>query len=144
MEEPDLLDLDPVDEFEADEEEAGAELDGAERERRPDERSLFINHMPYPCESMASFDDRLAWTIGKLMDCIASEDFEVGIYRWNTYLQYLLALKYPLQREWRAKLAKLYYELAVMPSMDVHLTEMTGSMCITLLRYVSKLTKTQT
>lgn len=44
-----------------------------------------------------------------------------------------MSLKYPMKRTIRAKLAKLYFELAVLPGMDARLVEIAATMCMTLL-----------
>lgn len=136
MDELDFLDLETVDELDAEDEEAGVVQDEGVA-RGGDIAHAYPNSLPYACESQAEFEECVACTVGKLLDCVSLRDFDVGVFRWNQSLQYLLSLKYPVLREWRAKLAQLYYELAVMPSLDTRVTEMAGSMCIRLLRYVA-------
>lgn len=48
-------------------------------------------------------------------------------------MQCLLSLKYPVQRATRAKLARLYYHLTVLPGMEARIAEVTAKMCMTLL-----------
>ncbi|WFD45093.1 Proteasome activator BLM10 [Malassezia psittaci] len=128
MEEADILDLDAVDEYEAEDEEAGLDLESGSSE------PVFPAKLPYECETLDQFQEQLAFATGKLLDCLAVGDFDVGIYRWTAYLRCLLCLKYPIPRDYRAKLARVYYEVAVMQSFDARLTQLAGSMCIRLLR----------
>ncbi|WFD01127.1 Proteasome activator BLM10 [Malassezia yamatoensis] len=128
MEETDVLDLDTVDEYEAEEEEAGLDLECGS------DKPLFPAKLPYTCETLDEFQNQLAFATGKLLDCLAVGDYDVGIYRWTAYLRNLLSLKYPIPRNYRGKLARVYYEIAVMQSFDARLTELAGSMCIRLLR----------
>ena len=145
MDELDFVDLEAVDELDAEEEEDGVVLDSGESTLRDkDVAHTYPNSLPYVCETQEEFDRRLAMTIGKLLDCIELHDFDVGLVRWNQYLQCLLSLKYPVKREWRAKLARMYYELTVMSSLDPRVTEVSGSTAIRLLRYVALLTQPQT
>lgn len=44
-----------------------------------------------------------------------------------------LSLKYPMKRTVRAKVARLYYELAVLPGMDPRIVEVAANTCMTLL-----------
>jgi proteasome activator subunit 4 len=44
-----------------------------------------------------------------------------------------MSLKYPMKREIRAKLAKLYFELSVLPGMDARLVDIAANTCMALL-----------
>lgn len=136
MDELDFLDLEAVDELDAEDEEAGVVHDEDQLSLKRSLTHVYPDSLPYACETQAEFEERVAYVMGKLVDCVSLEDFDVSIFRWNQYLQCLLSLKYPLPRAWRAELARFYYELAVMPALDARLAEMAGSMCIRLLRYV--------
>lgn len=52
---------------------------------------------------------------------------------WSHRLDCWLSLKYPMKRKIRAKLARLFYELAVMPGMDPRIIEAASATCVTLL-----------
>ena len=137
MDELDFLDFEAVEDFDAEDEEAGVVLEDVPvthtRDRKP--THIFTDKLPYACETQVEFEAQLAAAIGKLVDCVSLRDFDVGFVRWNRYLQSLLSLKYPVPRTWRAQLARFYYDLAVMTSLDARFTETAGSMCIRLLRY---------
>ena len=145
MDELDFLDFEAVEDFDAEDEEAGVVLEDAPppHARDPKHAHVFAEKLPYACETQAEFEAQLATAIGKLVDCVSLQDFDVGFVRWNRYLQSLLSLKYPVPRTWRAQLARFYYDLAVMTSLDARFTETAGSMCIRLLRYAFKNALTQ-
>ncbi|KDN43334.1 hypothetical protein K437DRAFT_274941 [Tilletiaria anomala UBC 951] len=88
--------------------------------------------LPYPCETLEEFDDRLEFVARRLIDVVRTKDFDIGLVQWNHKLQCLLSLKYPMKRVMRARLARLYYHLSVMPGLDARLVELCAQMCMTL------------
>ncbi|WFD34224.1 Proteasome activator BLM10 [Malassezia cuniculi] len=97
-------------------------------------RLILQKFLPYECESLGTVDEFVEAVMRRIIDCIASNDFDVGICQWTQRLQAILALRYPLRRDVRAKLALLYYELSVMETLDIRLVELAASFCITLIR----------
>ena len=95
---------------------------------------IYQNLLPYPCESAGAMENMLHAVVRRVLDCVASRDYDVGVHRWTQRLEALLALKYPLSRSLRAQLARLYFELAVMDTLDVRLVETAAGCCITLIR----------
>ena len=94
--------------------------------------------LPYACETLEEFDARLDHIIRRLIDCIRTKDFDIGLVQWNHRLQCLLSLKYPIVRQTRARLARLYYELAVLPGLSTRCVELAANMCITLIESKKK------
>ncbi|UZJ50775.1 hypothetical protein CBS101457_000095 [Exobasidium rhododendri] len=93
----------------------------------------YADSLPYTCESLDEFDERLEFICRRLVDCVRAKDFDIGLIQWNHRLQCLLSLKYPVQRATRAKLARLYYHIAVLPGMEPRISEATAKMCMSLL-----------
>lgn len=91
--------------------------------------------LPYPVESLAEMDRRLALILTRLTEAITLRDWDVGFWRWQRELNRWLAMKYPMKRDTRVNLVKLYYELAVSPGMDARLVENFAS---TVLQLVEK------
>ena len=108
--------------------------EGGARATARSERLQYPRSLPYACETLEEIDARLEAIAGKLLDCVAAEDLDVGLVAWTQQLRSVLALKYPMQRRLRARLARFFYELAVTPSLDVHMVELAARMCIQLLR----------
>lgn len=95
--------------------------------------------LPYLCESLDTADQFFEAVIRRVLDCIPSNDFDVGLVQWTSRLQGVLALKYPIRRDLRVQLARLYFDLAVMETLDVSLVELAASICITLIRPKSEI-----
>lgn len=97
----------------------------------------FPNSLPYLVESLAEMDDRLDLILTRLTEAILLKDWEVGFWKWHREFSRWLAMKvrlpsssesvpelmllgcphrstlqYPLKREMRVNLVKLYFELA--------------------------------
>ncbi len=132
-----------------DEEMALLNLDGTtpDRSQQPakkakgENRHLQLDYpqsLPYVCESIEEFDARLDHIIRRLVDCVRTKDYDIGLIQWNHRLQCLLALKYPILRKTRARLARLYYELAVLPGLNTRCVELAANMCITLIENKKK------
>ncbi|EPQ28803.1 uncharacterized protein PFL1_03606 [Pseudozyma flocculosa PF-1] len=95
--------------------------------------------LPYPCESLDEFDRRLDEIIRRLVDCVRTKDFDVGLRRWTYHLKCLMSLKYPMLRQTRARLARLYYELAVLPGLETRLVQLASEVCMSLIENKRKL-----
>ena len=57
-------------------------------------------------------DERLDLILVRLSEAIEAKDWDVGFWRWHRDLSRYLAMKYPMKRERRVALLKLYFELA--------------------------------
>lgn len=57
-------------------------------------------------------DDRLGLILVRLTEAIDAKDWDVGFWRWHRDLSRWLAMKYPMRRERRVNLLRLYFELA--------------------------------
>ena len=155
MDDDDVLEIDSpmepavdIDEDE-DEEMPHLSLDAGSSDRSPqptkkpkgENRHLQLDYphaLPYACETLEEFDARLDHIIRRLVDCVRTKDYDIGLVQWNHRLQCLLSLKYPLLRKTRARLARLYYELAVLPGLNTRCIELAANMCMTLIENKKK------
>lgn len=150
MDDDDVLEVDSpmepaidIDEDE-DEEVPILSLDGVPqpaKRLKPENRNLqldYPNSLPYTCETLEEFDARLDHIIRRLIDCVRTKDYDIGLVQWNHRLQCLLSLKYPILRKTRARLARLYYELAVLPGLNTRCIELAANMCMTLIENKKK------
>lgn len=119
----DLLNEDPIDDVE----EGGVEF--SEKLR-----AELAEQMPYRCESLAEFEGRVQHAVSRVCDAMVLGDWGCGFAQWTETLRCLLSLKYPFSRALRAHMARLYYEVAVMPTLDIYVTDLAATMCIELLR----------
>ena len=95
----------------------------------------FFKMMPYECESLDEYDRRLDLIIRRLVDCVTTKDYDVGFVQWNHRLQCLISLKYPMLRQTRARLARFYYETAVLPGLEARIVQLAASMCMSLIEH---------
>lgn len=99
-----------------------------------DDVPTLARHLPYSCLTNAEYEQLMQDTVDQVCHCIMSGEWVQALLSWCTRVQELLVLKYSLSRPLRAQMARLFYELAVIPTLDGQLTEMAASVCIKLLR----------
>ncbi|SCV72468.1 BQ2448_4005 [Microbotryum intermedium] len=101
---------------------------------KPREQQLqYQNALPYPVESWQEMDQKLELIVRRLIECVRAKDYDVGFVQWNHRLECWTSLKYPMRRDIRAKLTKLYFELSVLPGMDARLVDIAANMTMSLL-----------
>ncbi|BGP18854.1 hypothetical protein JCM10213_003509 [Rhodosporidiobolus nylandii] len=108
------------------------------RLRRPKEKPRseqldYPNSLPYQAETIEEMDEKLEFIVRRLVDCVKAKDYDVGFVQWNHRLECWISLKYPMRRDLRARLARLYFEISVLPGMDARLVDIAVNQAITLL-----------
>ena len=81
----------------------------------PDPRRLLLSYpdsLPYEVERLADMDDRLDLILTRLSEAIEAKDWDVGFWRWHRDLSRWQAMKYPMKRERRVGLLRVYFQLA--------------------------------
>ncbi|KAA8910242.1 putative proteasome activator subunit 4, partial [Sphaerosporella brunnea] len=119
---------------------SGATSPGAEwREDEGDQHSRYRprtypyhRYLPYEVEDEAERQRHLDEIVRNLYIAIESRDFAPGAVRWTRELRGWLGLKFDPPRKTRAKLVRLYYELALAPGMDTAVAERFANMFMTL------------
>ncbi|GAA5990324.1 hypothetical protein JCM11641_006250, partial [Rhodosporidiobolus odoratus] len=109
-----------------------------ERLRRPKEKPReqqldYPQSLPYETESLEEMDQKLELIVRRLVDCVRAKDYDVGFIQWNHRLECWISLKYPMRRDLRARLARLYFEISVLPGMDARLIDIAVNQAIALL-----------
>jgi len=125
---------------------SGATSPGAEwRDDEGDQQSRYRprtypyhRYLPYDVEDEAERQTHLDGIVRNLYIAIEARDFSPGALRWSRELRSWLALKFDPPRKTRAKLVRLYYELAMAPGLDPAVSERFASMFMTLTKYISK------
>jgi proteasome activator subunit 4 len=97
----------------------------------------YFQHLPYPVEEEAQRDAALEGILKQLYIAIKAEDFSPGALHWTRQLQAWLSLKFDMPHEQRARLAKLYFYLALAPGLDTNTADRFSRMVVTLTRFVS-------
>jgi hypothetical protein len=113
-----------------DETEEQSEVEQQRRSRYRPRTFPYQRYLPY--EHKDKWEENLAECIKKLYIAISAGDFVPGATHWTREMRGLLQLKFDIPREWRVKLAKLYYELSLAPGMENGAVERFASMFMTL------------
>jgi proteasome activator subunit 4 len=124
---------------------SGATSPGAEwREDEGDQQSRYRprtypyhRYLPYEVEDEAERQRHLDEIVRNLYIALEARDFTPGAVRWSRELRSWLGLKFDPPRKTRAKLVRLYYELALAPGLDSAVSERFASMFMTLTKYIS-------
>jgi proteasome activator subunit 4 len=94
----------------------------------------YFRLMPFEVEKEDQRDGALTGILKNLYVAIRAEDFAPGALHWTRELQGWLNLKFEMTRELRAKLAKIYYHLALAPGLDFNTADRFSRMVVTLTR----------
>ncbi|KAK3316013.1 hypothetical protein B0H66DRAFT_560113 [Apodospora peruviana] len=94
----------------------------------------YFSLLPYDVEQDSHRDAALDGILKNLYTAISAEDFSPGALHWTRELQGWLNLKFEMTRELRARLARLYYHLALAPGLDNNTADRFSKMVITLTR----------
>lgn len=99
----------------------------------------YFGQLPYPVEAEAERDASLQGILKELYIAVKAEDFASGALHWTRQLQAWLSLKFDMPHELRAKLAKLYFHLALAPGLDSSAADRFSRMVVLLTRSVSRI-----
>ncbi|UKZ83081.1 hypothetical protein TrVFT333_010883 [Trichoderma virens FT-333] len=94
----------------------------------------YFRQLPFEVEEEAQRDAALHGILKQLYISIQAEDFSPGALHWTRELQGWLNLKFEMTRDVRAKLAKLYYSLALAPGIDSNVADRFVRMAVNLTR----------
>ncbi|KAF8758973.1 hypothetical protein RHS01_02837 [Rhizoctonia solani] len=79
--------------------------------------AVYRAHLPYETETPEEMTKLLESIVAKIVICIRAKEWEM-LGNWNHRLQGWMSLKYPMPREVRVRLAKLYYGLCILPGIE--------------------------
>ncbi|RSL86860.1 hypothetical protein CEP52_015699 [Fusarium oligoseptatum] len=108
--------------------------DEDDRKRYRPRTFAYFQQLPFEVEEEAQRDAALQGILKQLYIAVRAEDFSPGALHWTKELQGWLNLKFEMTRELRAKLAKLYYSLALAPGLDATASDRFLRMVLTLTR----------
>ncbi len=95
----------------------------------------YFRLLPFDVEDDSHRDAALRGILKNLYTAVMAEDFSPGALHWTRELQGWLNLKFEMTRELRARLARLYYHLALAPGLDATTADRFSRMVITLTRW---------
>ncbi|KAF7306621.1 hypothetical protein MIND_00453500 [Mycena indigotica] len=78
---------------------------------------VYVDAMPYSCETTAEMNSKLADIVAKMHICVKAKQWFV-LSTWDGVLESWLLMRYPIAKPLRAKLARLYYELILLPGIE--------------------------
>lgn len=113
-----------------------AKSDDDDKKRYRPRTFAYFQQLPFEVEEEAQRDAALQGILKQLYIAIQAEDFSPGALHWTRELQGWLNLKFEMTRDLRAKLAKLYYSLALAPGIDAGAADRFLRMVLTLTRCV--------
>lgn len=94
----------------------------------------YASYLPYKTEDEERRQHDLAEILKHLYIACEAGDFTPGAVHWTRELRSWLALKFDPTKEQRAKLVRLYYELALAPGIDPSVSERFASMFMILVK----------
>ena len=83
----------------------------------------YFRYLPYDVESTSRTREDLHEILKHLYTSVEAGDFAVGAAHWTRELRNWIGLKFDLTKDERVRLAKLYYELALAPGIDITAAE---------------------
>ncbi|KAG2062138.1 hypothetical protein BDR06DRAFT_978583 [Suillus hirtellus] len=92
----------------------------------------YIDSLPYECESIDVMQAKLEYIVGKLIVCAKSKNWLV-LTTWDAILQCWLQMRYPMTTSTRAALVRFYYELCLLPGIEVRVIRSWADMLYRLL-----------
>jgi proteasome activator subunit 4 len=97
----------------------------------------YFKYVPYELEDEEERQRNFQEILKYLYIAVEAGDFSLGVVHWTRELRAWLSLKFDPTREQRAKLVRLYYDLALAPGIDAVVAERFASMFMALTKYVS-------
>ncbi|TFK57485.1 hypothetical protein OE88DRAFT_1651225 [Heliocybe sulcata] len=80
----------------------------------------YAESLPYSVEPNAKMQDMLDFIVARIVQCVEAKDYDPGFLQWDSMLTYWSMLKYPMSKEKRVALARLYYHMSATPGMPTH------------------------
>lgn len=92
----------------------------------------YFKTLPYALEDESKRQENLSEILKHLYIAIEAGDFTPGAVHWTRELRSWLSLKFDPTKEQRARLVRLYYELALAPGIEPGVAERFASMFMLL------------
>ncbi|KAI0322289.1 hypothetical protein OF83DRAFT_1094493 [Amylostereum chailletii] len=99
----------------------------------------FARALPYSIESNAKMQSLLNFICKRIIQAVEAKDYDPGFLQWDSMLTYWSYLRYPIPKEKRIQMVKLYFYLSVTPGMPLHVVATCADALDTLTRSKNKL-----
>ncbi|KAJ8514936.1 hypothetical protein ONZ45_g7571 [Pleurotus djamor] len=100
---------------------------------------LYAQSIPYEIESYDAAMELLDTMLLRLTQCVEAKDYDVGLLQWESMIGYWTMLKYPIPKEKRIKLAKVFFHLSLTPGMPTQIVAVCADAFKTFTRSKRKL-----
>ncbi|EPQ60969.1 hypothetical protein GLOTRDRAFT_135553 [Gloeophyllum trabeum ATCC 11539] len=81
----------------------------------------YAEALPYSIEPNSKMQDMLNLIITRIVQCVEAKDYDPGFLQWESMLTYWTMLKYPMPKQKRIALARIYYHMCTTPGMPTHI-----------------------
>ncbi|KAF8898398.1 hypothetical protein BD779DRAFT_1607219 [Infundibulicybe gibba] len=81
----------------------------------------YAKSLPYATEPYAQMMEMLDFILLRITQCVEAKDFDVGLLQWDSMLTYWSMLKYPIPRDRRIQLARIYFYVSVTPGVPTQI-----------------------
>ncbi|KAH9487110.1 Proteasome activator complex subunit 4 [Psilocybe cubensis] len=77
----------------------------------------YAKSLPYSIEPYSKMVSMLDFILLRLTQSVEARDYDVGFMQWDSMITYWCMLKYPIPKDRRIALAKLYFHLSITPGL---------------------------
>ncbi|OBZ79723.1 Proteasome activator complex subunit 4 [Grifola frondosa] len=81
----------------------------------------YAKSIPYCIEPYSHMQEMLDFILLRISQCVEAKDYDPGLIQWDSMLTYWSMLKYPIPKDKRIALAKLYFQICTTPGMPNHI-----------------------
>ncbi|KAF8168284.1 hypothetical protein B0H34DRAFT_792908 [Crassisporium funariophilum] len=78
----------------------------------------YAKTLPYSIEPYSKMIELLDFILLRLIQSVEAKDYDVGFMQWDSMLTYWSMLKYPIPKDKRIRIAKLYFHISITPGMS--------------------------
>ncbi|KAG8908485.1 hypothetical protein FRB99_005843 [Tulasnella sp. 403] len=100
----------------------------------------YASGLPYSIEPNSEIQKLLDFYLTRITQCVIAKDYDPGLLQWDSMLNYWRMLKYPIPKEKRISIAKVYFNICVTPGMPLHVVGTCLETLNALIRSKKKLT----
>ncbi|RPD81724.1 hypothetical protein L226DRAFT_527984 [Lentinus tigrinus ALCF2SS1-7] len=80
----------------------------------------YAQSIPYSIEPNSKMQEMLDFILLRLTQCAEAKDYDPGLLQWDSMLTYWCMLKYPIPKEKRVAIIKIYFHVCTTPGMPNH------------------------
>ncbi|KAF8971515.1 hypothetical protein BDZ97DRAFT_1913988 [Flammula alnicola] len=97
------------------------DIDDTHGDRYMEKLKGYAKSLPYSIEPYSKMIEMLDFILLRITQSVEARDYDVGFLQWDSMLTYWCMLKYPIPKDRRIRIAKLYFHLSITPSMPTQL-----------------------